>query len=106
MALLGFAYYGYSRFSTGRTDFGLLGYRVVSDTTAEVTFEVHKPLTDTVVCAVVARDRDNTAVGRQDVTVGPADRDPAQVTSRFATTHRAATVDVTSCSAPTGSATP
>jgi hypothetical protein len=106
LLLLAFAYFGYSRFSTGRTSFGLLGYAVVDAQTVEITFEVHKPLTDTVVCAVVARDSDNTTVGKQDVTVGPAERDPAQVTRRFATTHRAATVDVTSCSAPRSAASP
>ncbi|MGZ6793333.1 MAG: DUF4307 domain-containing protein [Mycobacteriales bacterium] len=106
LALLAFAYFGYSRFSTGRTGFGLLGYQVLSDTSAEVTFEVDKPLTDTVVCAVVARDRDQVTVGTQDVTVGPGDRDPAQVTTRLTTTARAATVDVTSCSTPRGPGTP
>ena len=99
VALLAFAYFGYTRFSSGRTSFGLTSYHVIDDRTVEITFEVHKDLTATVVCAVVARDADNVTVGKQDVSVGPAERDPAQVTQRFTTTHRAATVDVTSCSA-------
>ncbi len=105
LLLLAFAYFGYSRYSTGRTGFGLLGYQVVDDTMVEITFEVHKPLNDTVRCAVVARDRSNTTVGARDVTVGPADRDPVRVTERFVTSARAATVDVTACSAPDASGT-
>ena len=100
VVLIAFAYFGYSRFATGRTTFGLTAYQVVDDTHVQVTFEVHKALDATVVCALVARDKDNVTVGRQDVTVGPAERDPARATERFTTTHRAATVVVTSCSTP------
>jgi len=103
---LAFAWFGYSRFSTGRTGFGLIGYQVVDDATVEITFEVHKPLNDTVRCAVLARDRSSTTVGTRDVTIGPADRDPVRVTEQFPTSARAATVDVISCSAAGASGTP
>ncbi len=106
LALLAFAWFGYSRFSTGRTGFGLISYQVVDDATVEITFEVHKPLNDTVRCAVLARDRSSTTVGTRDVTIGPADRDPVRVTEQFPTSARAATVDVISCSAAGASGTP
>jgi uncharacterized protein (DUF58 family) len=100
LLLLAFAYFGYTRFSTGRTSFGLTAYHVIDDANVEVRFEVHKDLSATVICAVVARDANNVTVGRKDVTVGPAERETAQVTLQFATTHRAVSVDVTSCSKP------
>ncbi len=100
LLLLSFAYFGYNRFSSNRTSFGLTGYHVIDDASVEVRFEVRKDLSATVVCAVVARDRNNVTVGRKDVTVGPAERETALVTQQFATTHRAATVEVTSCSKP------
>ena len=100
VALVAFAWFGYSRFSDGRTRFGLTAYSVVDDRTVEISFEVHKDLQASVVCAVVARDRDNLVVGHADVRVGPAERETAPASARFRTTHRAATVDVTSCSRP------
>jgi hypothetical protein len=101
LLLLVLTYLAFDRYTSARTTFGLLGYRVVSDTEVEVRFEVRKALGDTVMCALVARDADKRTVGTSDVTVGPAERDPVAVTERFTTTARASTVDVVSCSAPT-----
>jgi hypothetical protein len=104
LALVAFAWFAYDHYSTNRTTFGVLGFAIVDDQRVELTFEVSKPVTDTVVCALVAYDNNHQSVGKTDVTVGPADHDPARVTQRFATTSRASTVDVASCSVPAASA--
>jgi hypothetical protein len=100
LALVAFAYLAYDRYSSNRTTFGVVGFTVLDDHRVQLSFEVNKPLDATVVCSLVARDRNHVSVGKTDVTVGPADRDPAQVTERFETTSRATSVDVTSCSLP------
>lgn len=99
-------YLAYDRFSSARTSVGLLGYRVVSDRAVEVTFEVRKEPGATVRCALVARDADKRTVGSAHATVGPAERDLVRVVERVATTARAATVEVTSCSAPVATPSP
>jgi hypothetical protein len=96
-----FAWFGYSRFSDGRTRYGVTGYKVIDDSSVQITFEVHKDLTTSVTCAVVARDRDNVTVGRKDVVVGPGERDTVQVVDVLSTSRRAATADVSACSRPT-----
>jgi hypothetical protein len=100
LTLVGLSYLAYDHYSSNRTTFGVLAFTVLDDHRVELTFEVNKPLNATVQCSLVARDRDHTTVGKADVTVGPADHDPAQVTQRFDTTTRATSVDVTSCSTP------
>ena len=104
--LLVLSYLAFDRYSSARTSFGLLGYRVVSDREVEVTFEVRKELGATVLCGLVARDADKRTVGTVDVTVGPAERDPVRVVERITTTARATTVEVTSCSAPVATPSP
>ncbi|MCU1592619.1 MAG: hypothetical protein JWO12_11 [Frankiales bacterium] len=103
LLLVLFAWFGYSRFSDGRTRYGVTGYKVIDGTSVQITFEVHKDLTTSVTCALVARDRDNLTVGRKDVIVGPAERDTVQVVDVVPTTRRAATVDVSACSRPRSS---
>ena len=101
VALLVFAWFGYSRFSSGRAQYGVTGYHVVDNRSVEIRFEVHKDLRSTVTCALVARDRNNATVGGKDVVVGPGERETVQVTELLSTTARAATADVSSCSRPT-----
>jgi hypothetical protein len=100
LTLIGLSYLAYDHYSSNRTTFGVLGFTVLDDHRVELTFEVNKPLSATVLCSLVAFDRDHRSVGKTDVTVGPADHDPAQVTQRFVTTARATSVDVTSCGTP------
>lgn len=102
LALVVFAWFGYSRFSNGRPTYGITGYHVVDDTSVELRFEVHKDLQSTITCALVARDRDKVTVGRKDVVVGPGERETVQVTEVLTTTGRAATADIASCSRPSG----
>ncbi len=101
------SYLAYDRFAGERVRFGTIGYQVLDDTAVEVRFEVRKALTDTVTCALQARDRDNTVVGRETVTVGPSDREQVLMARRVATTGRAATGEVVGCAlAPTGAGSP
>jgi hypothetical protein len=97
LALLAFSYAAWHHISAGRTTFTVLGYDVVDDHSVQVRFEVHKKGTTSVVCEVRARDRDGVEVGKQDVSVGVG---VTEVSHRLATTHRAATGEVTGCSSP------
>ena len=106
VALLALAYAGYSRFSTGRVQYGLLGYSVTDDTTTQVRFQVDKALTETVQCQLVARDGDHVSVGSRTVTVGPAERETVITTSVVTTSRRAKTGEVVGCGLVHPTATP
>ncbi len=93
------SYLAYQRFAGDRVRFGTVAYRVIDASAVEVTFEVRKPVTESVTCALQARDRDNTVVGRETVTVGPSDREAVLTTRRVSTSGRAATGEVVGCSA-------
>lgn len=58
---------------------GVTGYRVLSDSTVQVRFEVHKAPLAQAVCTVRARDRSGAETGRAEVTVGPR-RDSRRIT--------------------------
>ncbi len=103
LALLALAYFGYERFSTGRVRFGTVAYQVVDDQSVTITFQVDKALTESVRCALQARDRDNTVVGRLTVDVGPSDRESVRTKRSISTTGRAATGEVVNCTLLTGS---
>ncbi len=107
LLLLVGSYLAYARFTGERVQFGTIGYQVVDATEVQVRFEVRKALTDTVRCALQARDRDNVVVGRETVTVGPSDREQVLLSRRVATVARAATGEVVGCAlVPQGAGSP
>jgi hypothetical protein len=97
LLLLGLSFFAYDRFSNGGTRFGTLGYGVLSDTVIEVRFQVSKDPGTTVDCLVRARDRHGAEVGSQKVRVDPGGTGEVVKIQRVATTHRAATGEVTQC---------
>ncbi len=103
--LVGLAYLAFDRFSNGRVRYGVVSYRVLDDTSVQVSFEVDKGPKDAVLCLVRALDRDGVEVGSEQVRVGPADSpansDAVTVTvtkvHTLTTTRRATTGDVSAC---------
>ncbi len=106
VALLALAYAGYSRFSTGRVQYGTLGYAVTGDTATEVRFQVDKALTETVECQLIARDGDHVNVGSRTVVVGPAERETVITTTVVTTSRRAKSGEVVGCGLIHPTATP
>ena len=104
--LLAGAYFAFARFSNGRVRFAVLGYRVLSATSMQVSFEVHKDVQSTVVCLVRARDSNGEEVGSEQVRVGPSDTDAVTTVHTLTTTRRAATGDVSACLPATPSGSP
>ena len=104
--LLAAAYFAFARFSNGRVRFAVLGYRVLSATSMQVSFEVHKDLQASVVCRERALDRDGAEVGSEQVRVGPSDTEAVTTVHTLPTTRRAATGDVTACIPATPSVSP
>ncbi|HEY1178041.1 MAG TPA: DUF4307 domain-containing protein [Phytomonospora sp.] len=75
-----------------------VGYDL-SDTSAEITFQVTKPGGTPATCQVRARSRDGVEVGRAEVAIPPGDTggDGVTVTYSLATTARAVVVEVQRC---------
>jgi len=69
----------------------------VSDTKAEVTFEVHRTGASATTCVIRAQGIDHADVGYATVTI-TAGRDYVQPTYPLATSSRATTVEVLGCS--------
>jgi hypothetical protein len=78
----------------------VLGYTVVSDQVTTVTFELVKPASQAVACAVEALDVNSVDVGRATVTV-PAGQHDVTRTVTLRTSARAITGEVVQCD-PTG----
>ncbi|WP_432497969.1 DUF4307 domain-containing protein [Kineococcus gypseus] len=79
-----------------------IGYRVLDDRTAEVTFAVTREPGTAVTCAVHALDAASAEVGLVQVRVPPAGERTVQLTVPVRTTTRATTALVESCSAVEG----
>ncbi|RJN32041.1 DUF4307 domain-containing protein [Nesterenkonia natronophila] len=88
--------------SIGRLDYQDVGYTIVSDSRAEVDFEVTKDFEDTAQCMLHALDDSYAIVGARIVTIGPhegsgdADRS-SYYSAELRTEHRAVTGIVDSC---------
>ncbi|MCW2500136.1 MAG: hypothetical protein JWN87_1812 [Frankiales bacterium] len=106
LLLLALTVAAYLRFAGDGTRFGTVGYRVLSDTAIEVRFQVSKDPAATVDCLVRARDRDGAEVGSEKVRLGPGGSGELVKAQRVATTHRAATGEVTKCLEVTPSSPP
>ena len=85
-------------FESRTTRATLLSYRVVSDRSVEVRFQVDRPVGGSVRCTRTARARDGAEVGRETFRVGPQRTSPVRVTHVLSTRARAAAADVAGCS--------
>jgi hypothetical protein len=74
-----------------------LGYRVIDDTTVDVTYLVSRPIGRDVTCVIRAMDRSFGAVGRITVHIPASDTPSVRRTTRVRTTTRAVTGVVRSC---------
>ena len=91
------AYLAYDRFAADGVTWGTVGYEVVDDASARVTFEVVKGVTASADCLLQARDRDNAVVASEKVRVGPSDRERVRVTRTLETSRRATTAELVRC---------
>lgn len=80
LAVTAASFWASQRSRAGQVDEVVVGYRVVSDSSITITFEVHKPATSSVLCVVEALGADGGTVGSQDVHVGP-EAEPRVVTT-------------------------
>jgi hypothetical protein len=71
-------------------------FQVTSNTSVIVSFEVDKPVSWTVTCAVRARNAIGEEIGRHPVTIGPG-KHVNKVTYTLTTTDRAVTGEVEDC---------
>jgi len=74
----------------------LIGYRVISDTSTEITWEVRRSAEATVYCVVHAQDSRRRDVGYATVTV-PAGTDYVQPTYRLTTLRRPVAAEILGC---------
>lgn len=105
VAVLAAAAFGYLAFVSTDSPVNTrdVGFRVVDDTAAEVTFGVYQDAGQVAVCRVVVLNESFAQVGVSDVRVGPATEEATVVTERVATTERAAGARVEGCRvAPNG----
>jgi hypothetical protein len=91
------AYVGYDRYSSTRTSFANLDYRVVSDTEVSVRFQVRMSPGDRVRCVLRARDRDNVSVGTRELLLGPDLSGTVTRSEVVTTTGRAVVGEVLTC---------
>jgi xanthine/uracil permease len=71
-------------------------FQVVSNTQVLISFEVDKPRTWTVTCAIRSRNAIGAEVGRRTVTIAPG-RKVNRLTEALTTTDRAVTGEVEEC---------
>jgi hypothetical protein len=74
-----------------------LGYRVIDDSTVDVTYRVRRPIGRDVTCAIRAMDKGFGTVGLVEVHIPGSDTSSVQRTTRVRTTTRAVTGVVKSC---------
>ena len=83
--------------TVGRPSWTNLSYRVIDDTTVDVTYLVSRPIGRDVTCLIRAMDRGFGTVGQVEVNVAGSDERSVQRTTRIRTTTRAVTGVVKSC---------
>ena len=94
-ALTAGAYWAFAHARSDQIDFGTTAYKVLSDTSVTVSFEVHKAADRSATCRVEAVDRDGSVVGSVDVGVGRGAR--VTMSRQLTTTARATTALVSGC---------
>ena len=90
------AYLVFARSAAGPQG-ALLGYRVVSDSSVEVRFEVSRPVGTKAVCLIRARDAGGAEVGRAEVPIPTGGPRTVRLTHLLTTTGRANTGEVADC---------
>jgi hypothetical protein len=89
---------GFQRLGTGDVKGELGGYRLIDDSTAEVTITVtRKDPSRPVVCIIRARSIDGGETGRREVLVPPSSQATVQVTAIVKSSHRPVVGDVYGC---------
>jgi hypothetical protein len=92
------AFVGFQRLGTGDVQGELGGYRLIDDSTAEVTITVtRKDPSRPVVCIVRARSVDGGETGRREVLVPPSSQATVQVTTMVKSSKRPVVGDVYGC---------
>ncbi len=84
--------------TVGKPSWQDLGYRVIDDTTVDVTYLVSRPDGRDVTCVIRAMDQGFGTVGLVEVQIQGSDNSSVQRTTRVRTTTRAVTGVVRSCS--------
>ena len=98
VAGLAVAMAGYQRLGSPEVEGKLGGYRLIDDTTVDVTISVTRAdPSRPVVCIVRARSRDGSETGRREVLVAPSDQPMVQVTVPVRTSRPPVTGDVYGC---------
>ena len=75
-----------------------LGYQVIDNSRVSVTYDVGKDPGATAVCSLRALDRNKSAVGIAEVTIGPSERRVTRRTDQIRTSALAVTGVVRECS--------
>jgi hypothetical protein len=89
---------GFQRLGTGDVKGELVGYRLVDNSTAEVTITVtRKDPSRPVVCIIRARSIDGGETGRREVLVPPSSQATVQVTAIVKSSQRPVVGDVYGC---------
>jgi hypothetical protein len=84
--------------TVGKPSWTNLSYRVIDDTTVDVTYLVSRPIGRDVTCVIRAMDRSFGTVGMITVQIPASDTSSVRRTTRVRTTTRAVTGVVRSCS--------
>jgi hypothetical protein len=84
------------RMATPGVQSTLLGFRVVSDTRVDVTFEVRRDSVSTTLCVLRAQSERHADVGYATVAISPG-REYVQATYPLATSSRATVAEVLGC---------
>lgn len=98
VAGLAVAVAGYQRLGSPEVEGKLGGYRLIDDTTVDVTISVTRAdPARPVVCIVRARSRDGSETGRREILIAPSDQATVQVTVPVRTSRPPVTGDVYGC---------
>lgn len=89
------AYFGFANYSP--VSYNDIGYRVLSNTSIEIDFEVSKPIDASVICSIQALNNSYGVVGWKQVEIGPTETKTSAITVTLVTTEAAVTGLVDDC---------
>ena len=96
-ALVAFSFLAFRHYASTRAQFNNLDYRVESDTSVLIRFQISLDPGDRAQCLLQARDRNNAEVGSETVAVVGQDESVFTIERHLATTRRAVAGEVLSC---------